>query len=405
MNTGIAISGANRRNIGLLALAQALFHCTQTMAIATTPLAAHAMLGVDKTMATVPIFLAHFGLMLTTLPASLLMGRMGRRLGFTLGAMAGIIGAGVSFQAIWQQSFPLLCIGALLQGVSAAFAWHYRFAATDAAGDAASRARAISYVMAGGVLAGLIGPQTAKWAVGWFHPVMFAGVYVMTGLFCLGMLLLVQFVRIPAGAVADYGRGGRPMGEIIRQPAFQTAVIASMFGYAVMTLVMSATPLAMLGCGFGFSDSATVIQAHVIAMFLPSFFTGHLISRFGVLKIIGLGALIEVACAAVNLAGIGFGNFFIANLLVGLGWNFTYIGGSTLLTSTYKPEERAKVQGTHDFCVYAMTATAAALSGTLQATAGWAVINMVAVPLLAIVLAAVVRLHFKQQIVVAATSR
>ena len=390
-------TGLTRRNIGFLALAQALFHCTQSMAIATTPLAAHGLLGVDKTMATVPIFLAHVGLMLTTLPASLLMGRFGRRLGFSLGAVMGIIGAGLSFQAIWQQSFMLLCIGAMLQGVSAAFAWHYRFAATDAAPDAAARAKAISYVMAGGVLAGLIGPQTAKWAVGWFHPVLFAGVYVMTGIFCLGMLLLVQLIRIPAPPIAaGDGRGGRPMREILRVPAFQTAIVASMFGYAVMTLVMSATPLAMLGCGFGFADSATVIQAHVIAMFLPSFFTGHLINRFGVLKIIAAGALIEIGCAMVNLAGIGFGNFFLANLLVGLGWNFCYIGGSTLLTSSYQPAERAKAQGTHDFCVYAMTATAAALSGTLQATVGWSVVNMAAFPLLGIVLIAVTRLHYLQ---------
>ncbi len=383
----------NWRNISLLALAQALFHCTQSMAIATTPLAAYSLLGTDKTMATVPIFLAHVGLMLTTLPASLLMGRLGRRLGFSLGALAGVVGAAVSFYAIWQQSFVMLCAGALLQGMSAAFAWHYRFAATDAASDAAARAKAISYVMAGGVLAGIIGPQTAKWAVGWFHPVLFAGVYVMTGIFCLGMLALVQFVRIPPPSATDHGRGGRPMRQILRQPVFQTAVISSMFGYAVMTLVMSATPLAMLGCGFGFADSATVIQAHVIAMFLPSFFTGHLINRFGVLAIIAAGALIEIGCAVVNLSGIGFGNFFIANLLVGLGWNFTYIGGSTLLTSSYRPEERSKAQGTHDFCVYAMTATAAALSGTLQATAGWSVVNIAAFPLLGIVLVAVARLH------------
>ena len=395
--TPAAAAAPPRRNIVLLGLAQALFHCTQTMAIATTPIAAYGLLGADKSMATVPIFLAHVGLMLTTLPASLLMGRIGRRAGFTLGALAGIGGAAISFSAIWQQSFAMLCLGALFQGSAAAFAWHYRFAATDSAPDAESRARAISYVMAGGILAGLIGPQTAKWAVDWFQPVMFAGVYAMTAIFYVGMLALVQLIRIPPPAKTDRGTGGRPMAEIARQPAFQLAAASSMFGYAVMTLVMSATPLAMLGCGFGFADSATVIQGHVLAMFVPSFFTGHLINRFGILTIIAAGALIEIACACVNLAGIGFANFFLANVLVGLGWNFTYVGGSTLLTSTYRPEERAKVQGTHDFCVYAMTAMAAALSGTLQATAGWTVTNLAAIPLLAIVLAAVARMAVVQR--------
>ena len=155
------------------------------------------------------------------------------------------------------------------------------------------------------------------------------------------------------------------MAEIARQPAYRVALASSVFGYAVMTLTMSATPLAMLACGFGFADSATVIQAHIIAMFLPSFFTGHLIARFGVLPVIAAGGLIEFGCALVNLAGIDFANFLIANILVGIGWNFTYVGGSTLLTTTYTPAERAKVQASHDFAVYAATATAAALSGVL----------------------------------------
>ena len=275
------MSDPARRNVAVLAVAQALFHCTQTMAIATTPIAAYGLLGADKTFATVPIFLAHVGLMVTTLPAALLMGRVGRRPGFTLGALSGIVGGVVSFLAIWWQSFPLLCIGGFLQGCAAAFAWHYRFAATDIA-SADFKAKAISLVMTGGIVAGLVGPETAKWAVKLFDPVLFAGVYLVTAVFSALMALLMQFIQIPAPAKTDTGAGGRPMREIMRQPAFITAVMCSMIGYAVMTLVMSATPLAMLGCGFGFSDSATVIQVHVLAMFLPSFFTGHLIQRFGV---------------------------------------------------------------------------------------------------------------------------
>ncbi len=385
-----------RRNVAILASTQALFQCTQVMSIATTPLAALSMLGSDTPYATVPIFLSNLGLMLVTLPAALLMGRVGRCGGFSLGAIFGIIGGTLSFVSIWLQSFPLLCFGALMQGASGAFAWHYRFAAADMA-TADFRAKAISLVMAGGVVAAFVGPQTAKWAVTLFDPVLFAGVYVMVAVFALGMLVLVQLVEIPFTPTAHAGRGGRPMSEIARQPQFIAAVLSSMFGYAVMTLVMSATPLAMHACGFKFGDSATVIQWHAAAMFLPAFFTGSLINRIGVLPVIATGAILEIGCALVNFAGIGFSNFLIANMLVGLGWNFCYVGGSTLLTGTYTLDEKAKVQGTHDFLVYTMTASAAALSGTLQAQAGWSMVNMAALPMLAIVLCAVGWLAIKQR--------
>lgn len=195
----------------------------------------------------------------------------------------------------------------------------------------------------------------------------------------------MQLLRIPRLSVEERKADGRSIADIARQPAYRVALASSVFGYAVMTLTMSATPLAMLACGFNFSDSATVIQAHIVAMFLPSFFTGRLITRFGVLPIIATGGLIEFGCALVNLAGVTFSNFLIANILVGMGWNFAYVGGSTLLTTTYTPVERAKAQASHDFAVYAATATAAALSGVLAAKAGWTVINLAALPLMAVV--------------------
>jgi MFS family permease len=378
-----------QRNVAVLAAAQALFMCTQTMAIATTPIAGYTLLPADaKAFATVPIVLTHAALMATTLPAALLMGRVGRRPGFTLGASLGVLGGLVSIAAIVMQSFLFLCLGGALQGMAAAFAWHYRFAATDVAA-AEYRAKAISLVMAGGIVSGLAGPELAKWGVRLFDPILFAGVYLLTSVLAALMLLLVQGVRIPAPAASETGTGGRPLREIARQPAFIVAVLAGMIGYAVMTLVMSATPLAMLGCGFGFADSATVIQVHVVAMFLPSFFTGHLINRFGVLPIIAAGAIIEIGCALINLTGITFWHFAIANLLVGLGWNFCFVGGTALLTSTYRPEEKAKVQGTNDLLVYASTATAAGASGTLTALAGWTMVNAVAIPALCLLLVAV----------------
>ena len=374
-----------RRNVLLLAVAQALFMCTQSMGIATTPLAGHSLLGVDKSLATLPIFLNHAGIMLTTIPASLLMGRIGRRAGFTIGAVLAIVFGLLAAYAVVIRSFELLCVSALLQGSAAAFAWYYRFAAADASPDE-FKPKAISYVMAGGIAAGFIGPQIAKWTVDWFAPVTFMGVYIAIAITGALSVALMQLLRIPRLTAAERAEGGRPLSEIVRQPAYIAALISSMFGYGVMTLVMSATPLAMLACGFHFADSATVIQVHIIAMFLPSFFTGHLIQRFGVLPIIATGALIQVGCALTNLAGIEFANFLLANAFVGLGWNFTYVGGSTLLTRTYRPSERARVQASHDFVVYATTATAAALAGFLQQKAGWAAINLAALPLMAIVM-------------------
>jgi MFS family permease len=396
----VTTTNTSGRRIGgivlVLAICQALFMSVQTMGIATTPLAAYAMLGADKSLATVPIFISHVGIMATTVPASFLMGRIGRRLGFTVGALAGVLSGLVSYFAILEQSFLMLCAGAFLQGAAAAFAWYFRFAAADAA-SADDKARAISLVMAGGVLAGLIGPQTAKWAVHWLDPFVFAGVYLMVSVFSAAVMALVQLVNVPGLTPAERAEGGRSMREIARQPAYVVAVVTSMLGYGVMTLVMSATPLAMQACGFGFADSATVIQAHAIAMFLPSFFTGHLIKRFGVLTIIACGAAIELACALLNLTGIQFWHFLVANVLVGLGWNFTYIGGSTLLTETYRPAERSKVQASHDFSVYAMTATAAGLSGILQAGPGWTAVNLAAIPLMMIVLAASLGLRHRRQ--------
>src|SRR5262252_6397540 len=397
MSPAAALAVPRRRNVAVLALSQALFMSVQGMGSATTPLAAYMLLGSEeKWLATVPIFLSHLGIMASTIPASLLMAAMGRRAGFSLGAILGIVCGGVGCVAVYLQSFPLLCAATLLQGVQAGFFWYFRLAAADVT-EPAYRAKAISAVMAGGVVAALIGPQAAKWAVDWLAPVTFAGVYVGMAGFSAIVLVLVQLLRIPGLTAAERATGGRSLATIVRQPAFRVALASSVFGYAVMTITMSATPLAMQACGFTFFDSASVIQMHMVGMFLPSFFTGHLIVRFGVIPVIAAGGLLEFAGAAVNLAGIGLANFAVANALIGLGWNFAYVGGSTLLTTTYAPVERAKVQASHDFAVYAATASAAALSGVLQAKAGWSVINLTAVPLLAVMVGAALWLRAHQR--------
>jgi MFS family permease len=386
-----------RRNVTVLALAQGLFISIQGMASAATPLAGYALLGAEeKWMATVPIFLMQLGIMVATIPASLLMGLIGRRGGFSLGALLGVLAGILGCAALYRQSFPLLCVAALLQGMQGAFFWYFRLAAADAS-EPAYRAKAISLVMAGGVIAGFLGPQTAKWTVDLLAPVTFAGVYLGMAGFSVAVLVLIQLLQIPRLTTAERTAGGRPMRQIARQPAYRVALAASVFGYAVMTLTMSATPLAMMACGFHFADSASVIQLHIVAMFLPSFFTGHLIARFGVLPMIVTGGLIELCGALTNLAGVELANFMVANVLVGLGWNFAYVGGTTLLTSTYAPAERAKVQASHDFTVYAATACAAALSGVLQAKAGWTVINLAALPLMAVIVFAALWLMAQQR--------
>jgi MFS family permease len=397
MTASADTTSAYRRNVPLLALAQALFMSTQAMGIATTPLAALAMLD-QKSLATVPIFLNHAGIMLTTIPASLLMGRIGRRAGFTIGAVLAVVFGALAALAVWKQSFELLCAAALLQGSAAAFAWYYRFAAADVS-PVALKPRAISYVMLGGLISGFVGPELAKLTVDWFAPFTFLGVYLTISMIGVVSLVLLQTLAIPKLSASEQASGGRPLSQIMRQPTYITALVSSMFGYGIMTLVMSATPLAMIACGYKFHHSATVIQWHIVGMFLPSFFTGHLIQRYGVLAVIIAGAVIELGCALVNLAGIDFWNFMIANVLVGIGWNFCYVGGSTLLTRTYEPAERAKVQASHDFTVYATTATSAAAAGFLNASAGWTVLNLVAIPMMLAIIAAACWLHLKQRVV------
>ena len=384
-----------RRNVPLLSMAQVLFMTVQSMGTVTLPLAALPMLA-EKRWATVPLFLNHAGIMAMTIPASMLMARIGRRWGFTLGATLSILFGATGALAVWWQSFEFLCFAAFLKGSAAAFAHYYRFAAADVS-PVALKPRAISYVMAGGVAAGFFGPELAKYTVDWFAPVTFMGIFVALSLVAAASMLLLQGVSIPPLTATEKAKGGRPLREIARQPAFVTAVMSSMFGYAVMTLVMTSTPLAMHACGYGFGDNATVIQWHIIAMFLPSFFTGHLIQRFGVLPIIAIGAVVELGCALVNLAGIDFWNFLIANVLVGLGWNFVYVGGTTLLTRTYEPVERAKVQAAHDFTVYATTAIAALFSGLMHAKAGWTVINIATMPLMLTIVLATLWLAAKQR--------
>ncbi len=382
-----------RKNVLILALCVALGMSGNGIVLAVGALAGAVML-VDDGWATLPLAVMFTATMVTTIPASMLMGRVGRRAGFSIGALTGFCGASLAAFAIFANSFPLFVAASVPIGMFNAFAQFYRLAAADTASDA-FRPRAISLVMAGGVLAALLGPTLAKWSYDLFAPVLFAGGYAVIAVLTLLSLALLQFVEIPRPSAADRRESGRPLGQILRQPKFITAAVSAAAGYGTMSLVMTATPLAMVACGFSFHDSATVIQWHALAMFAPAFFTGNLIQRFGALNVILVGALLNAGCLAVALSGIAFEQFLGALVLLGLGWNFMFIGGTSLLTETHTPAERAKTQAVNDFAVFTTVALASASSGVLHSRIGWEAVNLgMALPLL-IAMAAVILLKLR----------
>jgi len=371
---------AAKRNVLVLTICQAM-SMTGTSLVMTVSALVGQILADDKSLATLPLALQFTATTLTTIPASLLMGRVGRKIGFTFGQCIGVSGAALAVYAIFTGSFWLFTAGSILLGSHNAFWQYYRFAAADIASED-FKAKAISYVMVGGVFAAIAGPQLAKWGENAFAPILFAGGYVAIIGLSMTTIVLLQAITIPRPTSTGISLQGRPILQIMRQPVFVVAVISAMLGYAVMTLVMTATPLAMKFCGFVFSDSATVIQWHALAMFAPSFFTGRLIKRFGVLQIILTGTVLNAASMTVNLMGIDFFNFWGGLILLGLGWNFMFVGGTTLLTDAYRPEERSKVQAANDFLVFGAVAIASFSSGALQNRIGWSAVNMaIALPM------------------------
>jgi predicted MFS family arabinose efflux permease len=387
------ILSGSRKTVLLLAGCQALAMTSMSVLATTSAIIGH-MLAVNKALSTVPVALQMTGMMSATIPAALLMARIGRRGGFWTGAALGATGGVVAGIAVWLASFPLFCLGTLLIGCSNGFAQQYRFAAAELA-DEGFRARAISLVLAGGVVSGVFGPEMARWSRDLFSPVLFAGCFAMIVALQLGAATLLSFVRLPPPPARGSIRGaGRPLGEIVRQPLFIVALLAGMVGYGVMSLVMTATPIAMIGCGFHFTDAAFVIQWHILGMYAPSFVTGHLISRFGLSTVLFAGVVLLIACCGINLAGISEHNFWAANALLGIGWNFLFIGATTLLTRTYRPEERAKVQALNDFMIFGTSTFAAFSSGALLAGFGWTSVQLTVLPFVAVAAAAVIWLRW-----------
>lgn len=384
-----------KRNVLILAICQALYMTGTSLMIATGPLAGQ-ILTPEPGWETLPLAAHHAGVMLATIPASQLMRRIGRRAGFMLSTWFGVAGAALAGFAMLEGSFVLLCIGVCIVGWFNGFAVFYRFAAADTASEE-FRPKAISWVMTGGLFAAFMGPELANVTKDMLAPTVFAGSYfALIGVYLLSFVLL-SGVRIPKLTAEERKSSGRPLLTILSQPKCAVAVTSAFIAYGVMALLMTSTPLAMAYCGFQFVDSKWVIQAHIIGMFAPSFFTGDLIKRFGALNIILIGAALNVAAVGAHLGGIDFSNFIVGLLAVGVGWNFMFIGATSLLTETYRPEERAKVQGFNDFLIFGTVALAALSSGHLLAAFDWDTVNYGVLPLLVIAIVVVVVMKLRRQ--------
>jgi MFS family permease len=381
-----------RRNVFLLASCQALFMTSTSAIISTAPIVGGILLVDDKSLATLPLALQFVAMALTTIPASLYMGRFGRKVGFITGASIGACGGALGAYAIMQGDFVLFCIASLLTGSFNGFCHYFRFAAADVSTDA-FRSKAISYVLAGSIVAALLGPTLARNTAD-LMSVQFAGVYLALIVVYLLVACIVSFIDIPRPTAEQRKAGGRPLSKITRQPKFIIAVCAATFGYLVMSFLMTVTPIAMGVCGFTFSDSSYVIQAHILGMYAPAFVTGHLINRFGVNNILIAGSVLCGASIVIHLSGIGFVNFLFGLVLVGVGWNFLFTGGTTLLTQTYTPAEKAKVQGLNDFFIWGTISIGAVTSGAVQHSVGWSAVNLVMAPLVLVVFATTLWLRF-----------
>ncbi|AVO48112.1 MFS transporter [Melaminivora suipulveris] len=374
-----------RRNLTLLVATQSLGGASPPIIISLGGLVGQ-MLSSTPTASTLPVSLYQLGLALSTLPAAWLMHRIGRRSAYVLGALMGVLSGLVAAWGISRSDFVLFCLGTTLAGFYGACVQSYRFAATDAVGDPTRHASAISRVMVGGLIAAIIGPQVVIWTRDALPATPFAGSFYSQAALALLALPLILALRLPPPPPKAHAQGARPLGEIARTPQFVVAALAGVVSYGLMAFLMTAAPMAMVGHGHGVGEAALGIQWHVLAMFAPSFFTGSLIARFGKRSVTALGLVLIAASGALALTGMGLIPFWGALILLGVGWNFGFIGATALLTECYRPSERAKVQALNDFLVFGTVAVASFGSGQLLHTIGWRGINAGMLPLVALVL-------------------
>ena len=370
---------SSARNVLILALGQALMLSAVVLAMTLAAILGSA-LAPDKGLATLPVAAMVIGAALASLPAARLMRQVGRRPGFLLGALLGIGGSLVCAWALHRGSFAGFVAGHALIGSYQGFANYYRFAAVEAAAPGQA-GRAISLVVAGGLVAAFVGPQLAQWGRDWIAGEGFVGSYLAQGALSLAALGLLAGLRLPR-ASAPQGGPARPLREILAQPVLRVSVFGAAIGYAVMIMVMTATPLAILGCGLPGSSVTPVIQWHVVGMFAPSFFTGSLIQRYGAPRVMQAGFLLLLGHVAVALSGAEFLHFLSALVLLGVGWNFAFIGGTALLTQAYRPAEQARVQAVNEFAIFGLVAVATLSAGWLYDRFDWVTLNLAVVPLL-----------------------
>jgi MFS family permease len=368
------------RNIALLAICQALTQSSNTLMFASSALAVLTIVSPDMRMwANLPVTMQHLGVMLSVFPASMLMMRRGRKVGFRSGSAMGMVGASCAALGLGLGSFPVMCLGGLLLGYGIASMQLYRFAAVELA-PGHFRAQAISYVTAGGVLAGIIGPSLARFTPDLWLPTFqasFCAVIVVHAI----VFVVLGFIEFPTVKAEDSTGPQRPLIEIVTQPAYMVAAAGAIIAFGVMSFVMAASPLAIVMCGLDKTEAPVTIFVHVMGMFVPAFFTGHLIARHGVFNTMMAGIALLVAGVIVALMGVTEWHFRIALCLNGVGWNFLFVGATTLLTTTYRPTERGKAQAFNDFMVFGTTTVASLMASVVLELEGWAVLNYLALAL------------------------
>ena len=367
-----------KRNTLVLAIAQALAGGNNAVIVSTGGIVG-AVLAPDRGMATLSITMMVAGMWAGTLPIGWLAANYGRRFALQSGTAVGILAGLISCTAVMIGSFALFCFGAFCGGLYSAGHQSYRFAAADTASEQ-FRPKAVSWVLAGGVFASVIGPQLIIYTQNLWQPYLFAASYIGQAVFAALAGCVLIFLKIPWQTARKHGSGGRPLAVIARTPRFLIAVLCGVATYAMMNLVMTSAPLAMVDCGHSVTDATLGLQWHMLAMFAPSFFTGSLIQRFGVNRIVLTGFLFMVASALISMTGITVTHFWTGLILLGLGWNFAFIGATTMVTKCYRPEERNKVQAFNDFLIFGSMAIGSFASGKILATLGWIAVNAVLIP-------------------------
>ncbi len=390
------LSAENRRNLVLLTVCQAIGQAGNVIMLSVTALSVITFFP-QRELATLPATLQHLGVMLFVFPAAAIMMRRGRGFGFRVGSTFGMGGAALCALGLYISNFLLMCAGGLLLGYAVASLQMYRFAAVELA-PPAYRARAISWVTAGGVAAGTIGPALTRATFDALLPV-YLGTYLSMIAIHAVVFVVMGFIRFPpindpTAPAADAPQ--RPLWEIARQPRYATAVIIGMASWATMMFLMSSSPLAIVGCGLPATEPPLVIFLHVMGMYVPSFFTGNLIARFGLVRVMATGSMILMAGVAVALTGLDAWNFRVSLTLNGIGWNFLFVGATALVTTCYRPSERGKAQALNDFLIFGTTASASFLAGFLQERIGWIALNWAAFALIAIALVAVISLALQR---------